>query len=207
MGHKGILQDQIRIVTSSCQQLIEAADRVYTIADLRLLQGTEFIEDPSITSSTAEDLSRTEELWITDESLVVPPTSQVGCGTFDVKSIATVHVTDATEEAPLLGRHPTEVLASGQPNVEEVPLRVYISYLGMANRGGWYVVIILAIMAKLADVVALFVLRLATESAEGFHFLGVCTALNSVGSILSLSLSWQPILFVLFLPLVASTIV
>lgn len=81
--------------------LIEAADRVYTIADLQRLQGTEIIEDPSITSSTAEDLSRTEELWIRDESLVVPPTSQVGCGTFDVKSIATVHVTDATEEAPL----------------------------------------------------------------------------------------------------------
>ncbi|CVL07585.1 YCF1-Vacuolar `full-size` ABC transporter responsible for vacuolar sequestration of glutathione-S-conjugates [Fusarium mangiferae] len=185
LGHKGILQDQIRIVTSSCQPLIEAADRVYTISDLRLLQGAEFIEDPSITSSAAEDLSRTEELLIRDESLVVPPTSQVGCGTFDAKSIATVHVTDATEEAPLLGRHPTEVLASGQPNVEGVPLRVYISYLGMANRGGWYVVIVLAIMAKLADVVALFVLRLATEGAEGFHFLGAFTALSSVGSILS----------------------
>ncbi|QGJ01503.1 hypothetical protein CEK26_002947 [Fusarium fujikuroi] len=185
LGHKGILQDQIRIVTSSCQPLVEAADRVYTIADLRLLQGAEFIEDPSLTSSIAEDLSRTEELLIRDESLVVPPTSQVGCGTFDVKSIATVHVTDTTEEAPLLGRHPTEVLASGQPNVEGVPLRVYISYLGMANRGGWYVVIVLAIMAKLADVAALFVLRLATEGAEGFHFLGVFTALSSVGSILS----------------------
>ncbi|CVL05811.1 YCF1-Vacuolar `full-size` ABC transporter responsible for vacuolar sequestration of glutathione-S-conjugates [Fusarium proliferatum] len=187
LGHRGILQDQIRIVTSSCQPLIEAADRVYTIADHRLLQSAEFVEDASLASFVPEDLSRAEELLIRDEPLVMPPTSQVGCGTFNVKSIATVQAVDATEEAPLLARQPTEVLASGQPNVEGVPLRVYISYLGMANRGGWYVVIVLAIMAKLADVVALFVLRLATEGAEGLHFLGVFTALSSVGSILSFS--------------------
>lgn len=185
LGPKGILQDQIRIVTSSCQQLIEAADRVYTIADRRLLQSAEFIEDASLTSSIPEDLSRTGELLGRDEPLAVPPTSQVGCGTFDVKPMATTQVIDATDEAPLLARQPTKVPASGQPNVEGVPFRIYISYLGMAKRGGWYVVIVLAIMAKLADVVALFVLRLATEGAGGFYFLGFFTALSSVGSILS----------------------
>nr|CEG04666.1 unnamed protein product [Fusarium clavum] len=181
LGHEGILQDKIRIVTSSCQPLIEAADRVYTIADRGLLQGAEFIEDSSLT----EDHSRTEELLIRDQPLVVPPTSQVGCGTFDIKPIAAVQAIDATDEAPLLARQPTEVLTSGQSNVEGVPLQVYISYLGMAKRGGWYIVIVLAIMAKLVDVVALFVLRLATEGVEGLHFLGVFTALSSVGSILS----------------------
>ncbi|KAM0080099.1 hypothetical protein ACKRZS_007760 [Fusarium odoratissimum] len=185
LGPKGILRDRIRIVTSSCQQLIEAADRAYTIADRRLLQSTEFIEDAYLTSSIPEDLSRTGELLFRDQPLAVPPTSQVGCGTFDVKPMATAQVIDATDEAPLLARQPTKVPASGQPNVEGVPFRIYISYLGMAKRGGWYVVIVLAIMAKLADVVALFVLRLTTEGAGGFYFLGLFTALSSVGSILS----------------------
>ncbi|KAL5621193.1 hypothetical protein FOBRF1_004439 [Fusarium oxysporum] len=185
LGPKGILRDRIRIVTSSCQQLIEAADRAYTIADRRLLQSAEFIEDASLTSSIPEDLSRTGELLFRDQPLAVPPTSQVGCGTFDVKPMATAQVIDATDEAPLLARQPTKVPASGQPNVEGVPFRIYISYLGMAKRGGWYVVIVLAIMAKLADVAGLFVLRLTTEGAGGFYFLGLFTALSSVGSILS----------------------
>ncbi|KAM5354839.1 hypothetical protein ACJ41O_001485 [Fusarium nematophilum] len=185
-GPEGILKDRIRIITSSYEPLIEVADGVYNIADRRLVQGAEF--------DTTSSLSDPEAFSVAEEPLVrigpvVPSTTQIGCGTFPIKSIEPFAVpvlgTDAREEEPLLARQPTEGTTSEQSGVEGVPLRTYITYLGMANKGGWYIVIVLAVTTKLADVAALFFLKLASEGTESLYELAWFTALSSAGAIIS----------------------
>ncbi|RSM02053.1 hypothetical protein CEP52_008161 [Fusarium oligoseptatum] len=168
-GPEGILQDRIPIITSSCEPLLEAADKVYYIADGQLSQvaASDLIVSPE--DSDTDIPAPAEELSARIEH-AVPPTSRIGCGTFHVKSYEPVVELNqgpaVTDEELLLARRPPDLTASRPSGVEAVPLRTYISYLGMAKKGGWYIVILLAVITKLVDVCALFFLKLASEEAD-----------------------------------------
>ncbi|QKD59067.2 P-loop containing nucleoside triphosphate hydrolase protein [Fusarium oxysporum Fo47] len=169
LGPKGILKDSIRVVTTSTDALITAADVLFIIS-----QGTITEKRRSLADEQQTDIA--ESILVLATSPVgevqalqqLPSTGIEGYGSLKIGTISQVTSTDldsGSENTPLLKKAQGEA-AGDSLSRKSVSFSTYLRFLRLCTLGGWLVVLLVAASSKLLDVVGIYFLKLALEESE-----------------------------------------
>lgn len=168
LGPRGILKDTLRIVTTSSQELLDAADNVFVISQGTLSQDSAPLKSNKPCSNT-EPAPLVPRLVIEDcQRPTTAPQPQNGYGS--LKSAITTErpISDPDsdiESTPLLKKTPKVSITSDTSN-QPVSFSTYKRFLLLSKRGGWLLVLIVAAASRLLDIISLYFLKASSEEYE-----------------------------------------
>ncbi|UPL03395.1 hypothetical protein LCI18_014329 [Fusarium solani-melongenae] len=171
LGPKGVLKDSIRVITTSTEAIMRAADVLFLISEGTINESRGSLADGLQTSSTesVSDLVRSPviEVEVVQQQQLSMAHNE-GYGSLKAQTTSQVLPNDSnshSEFTPLLKKAQPEGASDG-PSRESVSFGTYLTFLRLCKSGGWFVVLIVAASSKLLDVIGLYFLKLSSEESE-----------------------------------------
>ncbi|KAJ3537625.1 hypothetical protein NM208_g6236 [Fusarium decemcellulare] len=153
LGRNGMLKGSIRIVSTSAEALMQAADKVFVISHGTIKE----ISPPQIKSESSKE----QDMEKANRQIRSSVSRSYGSMPSARASQVPEESSPEDEETPLLKK--LSLSDSGINNPSGASLSTYARFLRLSHSGGWAIVLIVASISKLLDVIGLYCLKLSSE--------------------------------------------